>query len=476
MSLKSRLGSEVAFALNSLTVISNTMRLSPNDPNGIPFALASCPDLLDELVDLLEETAFGNEDTWDDDEEEVVPSKTVGDGPRPFLTYRDMFRLVSEDEAELASEVRSILKAAEERGDLGLCPLGAIETVSAIMNLLRNFSISEDNAMMMAGRPRITDVLVRVAGMSLKRDGIPPTSRAPLQVSIVDAIALRKDSLETIVNFGLQIRLARHSTENVILIIQLVLFFLVDVDQTEQLLLDISTCPSVAPPRENRGLFTHHADLAIAAFARIALPDANRQILSNLASHFALYELFESLVHCLPMTEAQFEYVTISSGLTYNENLAMALYNLAYFAPTALKLRLRNEISFVKTIYRVARRLGAGVEPSSAFLTLIDRCIETLKILSDVGGVSSLQKETAGPWFGMGMHGDEEDRPMGCNPQIEDRGTVKARRPPSKSAYDVPVILAADSRGLFELLSGGSELMFRKFVTAGIFDVGGSVE
>ena len=74
MSLKSRLGSEVAYALNALTLISLTVRQSANDQQGLAFPLAACGDLFDELLDLLEETAFGVADE-DDRPSGLIPTE-----------------------------------------------------------------------------------------------------------------------------------------------------------------------------------------------------------------------------------------------------------------------------------------------------------------------------------------------------------------------------------------------------------------
>ena len=114
MSLKSRLGTEVAFALNVLTLLSLTMRIFPNDQSNLHFPLSGCGFLLDELVDLLEETAFGIEGEFGDEELDEAGPTRPNDGRDDSistpLTYRDLFRLVTEEEAELLGDPVSALK------------------------------------------------------------------------------------------------------------------------------------------------------------------------------------------------------------------------------------------------------------------------------------------------------------------------------------------------------------------------------
>lgn len=85
MSLKSRLGSEVAYALNALTLISLTVRQSASDQQGLAFPLAACGELFDELLDLLEETAFGALDESDDDDKKGATDSSRNTGPSLHL-------------------------------------------------------------------------------------------------------------------------------------------------------------------------------------------------------------------------------------------------------------------------------------------------------------------------------------------------------------------------------------------------------
>lgn len=464
MSIRSRLATEVAFALNSLTLISVAMKMAPNDPNGIPFPLASCGDLLDELVDLLEETAFGVEDDWEeidvDEGKPTTESAEAVEGP-PQRNYRELFRLVTQEETELLDAPEGALKDTAALADAGVAPLGPIETCLALTNLLRNLSISDDNARYMLSKRRLLKVLVKVANLPLRRD-VDESARWPIRVSASDSMALKKDVLETVNHFGLDIHLEDHTTATATGLFHLLLFFLTDADDHEQLYFDLSSSPSTASriPQPTNIRLSHYLELGLAAFARITLLDSNRYIVSQLADSVDLFTLFESLIHHLPVSESDFQLVTSEPGLVFVENLAMSLYNLAFLAPVSLKLRLRVVPAFVRGLLRVVRRLAGTSQDynENPFLTLSDRCISTLQVLSNLDGVAGKKEQTDTPWWGLSMSGEEEDRPASCQPTEADRGTVKQRYPPRASdGSDVgPPILTGETRSLFELLMNGS--------------------
>jgi hypothetical protein len=99
MSLRSRLETEVAYALNALCIISAGSGAPPNIE--YTFPLAPCEDLLDELLELLEESAFGrDEDALDATlTSERVPADGEADVTAPEnLTHRDWVLAALEDE------------------------------------------------------------------------------------------------------------------------------------------------------------------------------------------------------------------------------------------------------------------------------------------------------------------------------------------------------------------------------------------
>ncbi|KAI5481510.1 ARID/BRIGHT DNA-binding domain containing protein [Pseudohyphozyma bogoriensis] len=455
MSLRSRLASEVAFALNSLTLVS--LRPQNADPQAPYFPLSACGGLFEELVDLLEEAAFGLGD--DEDEEEGVPtdsksSSTPAASTAPSrLSYRELFRLVTQEQTELQTTEPN-LESASILTDDDLTPLRPTELILSLTNLFRNLSIFEENIKIMASRPRFLEVLVKVANLPLRREG--GTARWPLRLSAADSLAVKKDVLETIGNFGLDVRLSSHSPSTAATLFSLLTFFLTDADHTESLYFDLSTSPSSSsryPQASPR--ISHYLDLGLATFARITLPDANRYILANVTG-VDLYALFEALIHLLPITEADFQLVTSEPGLVFAENLTMSLYNLAFLAPTDVKLRLRNVPGFIKAFLRVIRRLAGSGDQETPFVTLCDHCVASLRILSEVGGVSGSQAAADGLWWGLGPNPDGDDRPRNPQPTEMDRASVKARQPPRSVGSGRPAVLAAEARGIFELLQNAA--------------------
>ncbi|GAA6062401.1 hypothetical protein JCM10212_006187 [Sporobolomyces blumeae] len=475
MSLRSRLASEVSFALNSLTLISMSIRSHPQENNVITFPLARCRELYEELVDLLEETAFG----FDGDAEQDAGRRDEGPrGETEPRQYRDLFRTIVEEAGRVPTEDDE----EEDRdrtirlADEGLTPLRPSDVLLSILNILRNFSIADDNAILMGRDPVLLDVLLKVAHLPLKKRGGPKDGiRWPVRVAPSDSMTIRKDVLELVTSFGLEVRLEGRPLATARRLFDLLAFFLLDAEQVGKLAFDLSSAPGSAsrlsqPPSLR---IAPYVDLALAAFARITLPDTNRTMISRLAPQGTLERLFDSLMRLLPISEPDFQILTNHAGLLYVENLAMALYNLAYVASPELKMSLRSRPGYIRGLLRVVKRLsGASPEAMSHFQPLTDRCIATLSLLSSLGGVtvgSTGIESSDVPWWGMSMSGwDADDEAVdGAKPVVRpaqpteaDRGTVKQRFPPSASAAagldPGPPVLAGETRSLLEGLATGS--------------------
>lgn len=461
MSLRSGLPTEVSYSLNALALIANSMEIDPRD-GGIPFPLARCPDLVEELLDLLEETAFGSEE----DEDESEPQDVEQAPFNPPRSYRDLFRLITDDAAKLAPpSERERFQATR-----------SVETVLSVLNLLRNLTLSSENASTLGQEPRVLDVLARVSILPLRQER-RTTAAFPLHVSPEDSMAIKKDVLETINSFGLDVRLAEASPEAAQSVVDLILFFLRDAHHRDQLYFDLSSTPSVLASRHPQPLtlsIPPYLEMGLSVFARVALLDTNRSTLARLLPPETIYPLFESLVFLLPVVEKDFHICTFEAGLVHIYHIVLGLYNLAYIAPVAVKLRLRSEPRFVRSLVRVVRRLaGSAVKATDdLFVPLAQRCIGTLQLLRNLGGVSSAASSSSAstspsndaPWWGLSMSGsspsDDADDPSRGSSVL-----VRAPLPPSASSSsptssDVgPPVLAGDARLLWELLSQGSMAM-----------------
>ncbi|GAA5922506.1 ARID/BRIGHT DNA-binding domain-containing protein [Sporobolomyces koalae] len=481
MSLRSRLASEVSFALNSLTLISMSIRTHPQEPNSIPFPIKRCQDLYEELIDLLEETAFGDEGGLDVVEEDEETDNFRSESSLQPDTYPDLFQLACEEAGRLEAPCAADKPSRISHVSPGHASLRPVETMLSVTNILRNLSIAEDNATQMSRDPRLLEVLVRIANLPLS-DSRSSGSRYPVTVAAIDLLTLKKDVLELLVNFDTSTRLEDHDPATSRSLFDLLTFFLLDAHRHASTHFDLSRTPGSAsrlsqPPSLR---IAPYVDLALGAFARLTLLDANRSLLSRLAPHDVLARLFESLVRLVPVSEGDFQILTHETGLVYVENLVMALYNLTYLSPPELKLELRTHPAYIRSLMRVVRRLaGSGSSDSAAatFQPLIERCIATLHLLSTLGGVavgSTGIDSSELPWWGMSMSGWEEDdenelttedggrsvRVRRAQPTEQDRGTVKQKLPPSASAaagLDAGLpILSGDTKVLFDLLDSRS--------------------
>lgn len=465
MALKSRLGSEVAFALNSLTLISLNVQ-SARDMPGIQYDLGSSPDLLEELVELYEESAFGLEEEASyaesdtSKEEEVVIEEATTKEQEDSSTYRKMFRIAVEEELELQIKPPPPTAPPPAPSTVrdGSCPLVSIDLVLAISNLLRNFSANKISASAMASHPRLLPVVLRIAELELSRGDSTRTGskKAPLRVSALNSLALKKDALELVTNMGTDIKLVKQDDSTAASLFRLLLFFLYDPHQ-EELQFDISAFPSLAQriPQQSNARHPYYLDLGLNAFARIAVADDNRAVFARVAE-VDLCDVFQSLLYLLPVTESQFQIAATEGGLLFLENLSLCLYNLAFLSPAAVKLRLRVMPSVIRGLLRVIRRLTSTSKSpdQSQFTILCDRCALTIGLLSEVGGITDEPQEVGGegPWYGLGMYGEDDGRQVDCLTSGAAHGSIKVPRPKlSRDSIACPVFVGMESE-IMELI------------------------
>ncbi|GAA5947071.1 hypothetical protein JCM3765_002139 [Sporobolomyces pararoseus] len=482
MSLRSRLASEVSFALNSLTLISMSIRTHPSEQGTIPFPLSRCRDLYDELVDLLEETAFGYEDDFHDDQDQRGTLTEATTAPH---TYPELFQLITEEAGSISPPDPDERNRIAQLADLGHTPLKPVDILVSVTNILRNLSIAEENSQVMGEDEHLLDVLVRIANLPLKGSNQEKEAEDkkrscwPVRVTSIDSMILKKDVLELITNLGVRVRLENHESSTARSLFGLLSFFLLDADRHRHTYFDLSQTPGSASrlPQPHLVKIAPYLDLGLAAFSQITLLDSNRSTISRLSSSSSLERLFESLIRLVPVSESDFQVLTSESGLTYVQNLIMSLYNLVYLSAPELKLELRKKPAYFRGIMRVIRRLsGTGASDTAAqtFQPLLERCISLLHLLNTLEGVtmgSSGMESSEVPWWGLSMSGWEEEEEFGLledgRPRVQpavpapaERGTVKQRLPPSASTAagldpGLP-ILSGETMSLFEALKNGS--------------------
>ncbi|CDO72348.1 hypothetical protein BN946_scf184977.g45 [Trametes cinnabarina] len=149
LSLRSRVSTEVSYALTTFTLL--TLLRAPEQGRGFPIVQA--PDLFDEMVDLIEDLAFeGVED------EGYAP----GDDDAPIATHRELVNVVVED----GSKPFAALERKQGARDPAHGPRHRpAEVILAVVNIIRNLSLATENQEYLAKHPKLLHVLLRLCAL-----------------------------------------------------------------------------------------------------------------------------------------------------------------------------------------------------------------------------------------------------------------------------------------------------------------------
>lgn len=493
MSLRCRIASEVAYALNALALIA--LQMSGDAPNtpGVQFLLEKCPELLEELLDLLEETAFGYDDgsRSPSRNDGVGTASSPADGAHASLdedlrSYRRLFRRVEAEMSDLVRPSDDQATAVDSPDEFGNS-LRPGPTIVAVCNLLRNLTVSERNLRFAAQEPRVAEILIRVASLPMRSSGTSSAtsveSRYPVRLSAADLLVVRKNAIEILSHIGLDVALDSYPPAIAAGAVDLVLFFLRDADYHKDPF-SFAVCPSL--PSLNRIPQPHaklgaqsptvlpYFGLGLATCARLFLLDGNRSAISHLIEPDELFEIFVSLVALLPIAEKDFQVMTFEMGLLYMHSVVVSLYNLATLSPPSVKARLQRHPKITRAFLRMVRRLAGtqvAYSDEDIYQQIAHRALAILQLLDGGGdgrgGSSSEKVATAGtsdlPWYGMSMSGvDDEDSDDGLaaagpataaadGMALDGEETAAA---PASSSLKTP-ILAGEARQLLEQLSQG---------------------
>ncbi|KAI0068273.1 hypothetical protein BV25DRAFT_1818660 [Artomyces pyxidatus] len=374
MSLRSRIATELSYGLTTLTLLS-IMR----GQGSSGFPIGNCAELMDEVLDLVEEVAFS--------EEGDVPDNT--EGPK-IVTHKELVTAILDDGNQPFAPLAK--RQGTKPPELGHKQRPG-DIVLAVVNIMRNLSVVPDNYEYLARHNRLLDVMLRLCGIRRQEHGeLHAVSPA---LSLGDLVAVRRDVVYLFINLGgitqlstsvpltsapspIALRIARRSYE-------LIASFLVEDSEavTPALLMmqiGVPTVNSKPPPL---------VDAALEVFTRLAQPDTNRQVIAKAVPRAWLQQLFEALVHRLPISDADFSIVARSeSWLSYTEKIIMALYSIAFLSPPSLKLELKQHrrLGLSKLILRLVKRFTLNVpgEQLRAWLGICARrAIEALKVLDD---------------------------------------------------------------------------------------------
>jgi SWI/SNF chromatin-remodeling complex subunit SWI1 len=155
MSIRSRLSTELSYALTTFTLLSTMRGQTP----GSGFPIVQCPDLLDEILDLVEDEAFG-------EEEDLEPPI---DEAEPMPTHREMVNVAYDE----GSQIFAGLERPQGSKDPDIGPRQRpANIILTIFNIIRNLSVIPDNVPYLAKHERLLDILLRVCCVR-RNDNVP---------------------------------------------------------------------------------------------------------------------------------------------------------------------------------------------------------------------------------------------------------------------------------------------------------------
>lgn len=457
MSLRSRLDFEVSYALNTLLILSAGVGAAHN----FQIGLASCEDLLEELLDLLEETSFQSKPDADRqsslDMALLLQNGAHAESARrrskrqrhqggldSMPTYRDWIAAAAEEEAELkiwrrrktarsrslagsvlngSSEVDSLAgfssaASSHDASDATISTMGVeseqerstehkAATALTILTILKNFSAMPENMFFFNHSPKLLQVLARLCQSDAERvrashdddddgneaDNAEAEADSPETVfTTMEALRVRKEVLVIVSNLaGEALAFRDQDAVTVRALFELLASFILEagaveeMDQAAEVAEIAATLPAGAPAPAVMRRTPYHADLALDALSKLALPDENREVLGALIRGADLERLVWELVKMLPMTESDFQVLNTEHRLGYCERLCMCLYNLAFLSPPTVKLRLRRIPGLSGIVLRIVKKLSRATPDFSRnpFSVLCRRLVEALRLISE---------------------------------------------------------------------------------------------
>ncbi len=225
-------------------------------------------------------------------------------------------------------------------------------TALTILTILKNFSTMPENIYFFNTTPRLLQVLARMCRSDADRVRASQQNagddNAETVFTTMEALRVRKEVLVIASNLSGELLVLRNQDASTVrTVFELLASFILEAGEVEEMdhaaeiaELAASLPPGApAPPVPRR--IPYHADLALDALSKLALPDDNREVLASLVPGSDVERLVGEMVKMLPMTESDFKVLNTEHRLGYCERLAMCLYNLAFLASPSTKLRLR---------------------------------------------------------------------------------------------------------------------------------------
>lgn len=391
MSLRSRLPTEMGYAITTFTLLS-IMR--GQGTSGFP--IANCPELMDEALDLLLDVAFK------DDEQDDAFTETV------IITHKQLVDAILQDGSKPFASLDKV-QGMKDYDTLGPKQRPG-DIVLAIVNIMRNLSVIPDNHEYLANHERLLATLLRVCAAKQKQDGTIHAVTSAL--TLRDLVAIRRDVLYILINLSGSVRLAPSmilaSTPSPAALqvarraFMLMASFLVDPSETinpSELFILTSTNPNTRPPAL--------VDAALEVLGRFGQPDTNRQVIAKSVPQAWLQRLFEALMHRLPVIDADFQIAKREPWLSYIEKVIMGLYAIAFLAPPSMKEQLKRDhrLGFVKLMLRLVKKFTINVPQDMRlyFGVCAKRAVETLKVVDDGEDAFDMSQNTGNVTLSFGV-------------------------------------------------------------------------
>lgn len=375
LSLRSRLDTEVSYALNTLLVLTAGI----GAPAHASLSLGACDELLDDLLDLLADQLPDMPWALDDHDEALLSL----DMP----TYSDAADVALQDE----SEVRLWRRGSSSHSERGAEQQAA--RVQLLMTIFRNVALMGDNAAFLASHPRFLPMLAALA-QAARTDPRwdEPTATSPLRaLTLVELLEVLKDTLTVLLGVaGETWDLSGHAPATSAALLDVLRFFVLDAAEMER---RQGAPPSVkaatlpAAPAAPAVLFPvpHHARLALQTLSVLALPDHNREALAARVPAPVLLQLAECLVGLLPVDLGDFRPLASLTRLEYTETAAFCLYHTVYLAPLSVKQQLRERPGVLGVLFRAVKQLLQSTPDyqQNPYGLLCRRLVDTLKLLGE---------------------------------------------------------------------------------------------
>lgn len=390
MSLRSRLAIELSYALTTLTLLSTMRAQAP----GSGFPISNCPDLLDDVLDLMEEVAFGGP--------EKNSELDFTEKSERIYTNRELVSLVYDTEARPFAS----LEHHQGSKELSLGPMprpGNI--IISIVAIIRNLSMISDNMEFLASFPHLADRLLRLCTIDLVDDKPTPSSRS---LSLADCLLIRRETMAILINLSGLIHLSKISLSTALRIgrriFELIASYLVDPSESipplaSVQLVGINPTSNLRPPVL--------PDMALEVFTRFSQTDANRQLLTKAIPQAMLWQLVTNLVHRVPMIDADFLLMQREYWSSYVEKTIMGIYSLIFMSPHELRQKIKadRKLGIKNVLLRMARwvLLVPNHDGRGAFYIPARRAVEAMKLLDKAEEKVDADEPMPALQFGMGF-------------------------------------------------------------------------